>query len=130
MHDRPIPEQVRKALEEFTSMKEYAFVVEGIKDENALRSCSFDKKYIFLLTNGNETAATEILGEKYKKAIILTDYDKSGYKREKSLKPCLIGHSIEVDDYQRKHFHEIFRVETIEEMKRYAKILELELYNS
>lgn len=73
-------------------------IVEGRKDERALASLGIRSNVIGLGKGVSIFAFCEMLSKKFKKAIILTDWDRRGGKLARDLKEALMANGVGVND--------------------------------
>jgi len=117
-------EKINRLLTELKEEK-YVKIVEGKKDRETLK--------MFGITNIKtiKKPLTEVVEEvKGKKAIILTDYDRTGIKLEKRIKELLENKGVTPDMKYKKELQTLTGIKKIEELsKRYEKIKEEVLTN-
>ncbi len=94
-------------------------LVEGKKDRIALEKAGLSG--IIEISGKRPEKVVDIIKEKKKTVIVLTDYDKEGIKQYKRLKDLLIADEIKVDDTVRRDFKRTFLVNKIEEFNSYFK---------
>ena len=93
-------------------------IVEGPKDRKALEY--FGIKNIMTLKKPLYVV-TEEIAEKYKEAIILTDFDTEGRKLYARLKKDLSRNGVKVDRYFREFLQRNTKLSHIEGLKTYAE---------
>lgn len=99
-------------------------IVEGINDKKALLKIGINN--IFAISG---KSLCEVL-EKVKNSsvIILTDFDEEGKKKEKNLMRLFQSNGIKVDFSFRKKFRSTFKVQKIEEINSFTKLLEEDIH--
>jgi len=103
-------EDVEKILEKLKLLHmECAVIVEGKKDEDALRKLCFNRRIIRII--GSIPAMCEEISKEYKKVIILTDWDKKGGDLCRRLKKYLDANSVKYDDRLRAELAEACKKE-------------------
>ena len=97
-------------------------VVEGFRDEEALRSLGFTGTF-FLLCRGSGIKHLLTVASGFKKTIILTDLDRKGGELAAKVVETLQSKNIKVDLFFRKELKSIMRgkVRSIEDMKRFEE---------
>lgn len=95
-------------------------VVEGIRDEEALRSLGFSGT-LFLLCRGSGVKGLLTIASSFKKAIILTDLDRKGGILAARVVQMLQSKNIKVDLFFRRELKSIMRgrIRSIEDLKRF-----------
>ncbi len=105
--------ELNQILKEVEELNNYLVIVEGIRDEKALKELNvYDVKSI----SGKELNEFIAHLPKTKKIVILTDFDEEGVKLAKKLKKFLKAYGYDVDDAKRKEFRKKFRITKIEEL--------------
>lgn len=94
-------------------------IVEGKKDEHALRSCGV-KNTIVVLNKKPLYAVVESVAEKTKRVIILTDFDITGKEMYGKLKKALVAHGVQVDTTFREFLHKT-GLSHVEGLKTYVQ---------
>ena len=85
---------------EIEKYKNYAIIVEGKKDVNALKSYGFEKVYALHKTSVSLRERIEEISSlinKKEKVCILTDLDRKGRKLYKMVKPMLQEQGVKLD---------------------------------
>lgn len=97
-------------------------VVEGLRDEEALRSLGFSGDF-FLLCHGNGLKRLLTVAPTFKKTIILTDLDRKGGSLAAKVVETLQSKNIRVDLFFRKELRSILRgrVRSIQELKKFEE---------
>ena len=117
-------EDVEKILEKLKLLNmECAVIVEGKKDEDALRKLCL--KGVIIRIIGSIPAMCEDISKEYKKVIILTDWDKKGGDLCKRLKKYLNANSIKYDDRIRAELTEMCKkeIKDVESLATYVENL-------
>lgn len=94
-------------------------IVEGQKDEHALRSCGVTND-IVVLSKKPLYAVVESIAEKTKSAIILTDFDTTGKELYGKLKKALTDHGVQVDNTFREFLYKT-GLSHVEGLKTYVQ---------
>ncbi|MEM1994946.1 MAG: hypothetical protein QXW32_05695 [Nitrososphaerales archaeon] len=96
-------------------------VVEGLRDERALRSLGFSGT-LFLLCQGKGINHLLTVSPSFKKAIILTDLDRKGGILAARVVQTLQSKNIKVDLFFRKELKSIMRgkIRSIEDLKKFS----------
>ncbi len=94
-------------------------IVEGQKDEHALRGCGV-KNEIVVLNKKPLYAVVESVAEKTKNVVILTDFDITGRELYGKLKKALVAHGVQVDTTFREFLHKT-GLSHIEGLKTYVQ---------
>jgi 5S rRNA maturation endonuclease (ribonuclease M5) len=116
-------EEVLEGINEIRKIDDYtAIVVEGKLDKKALEI--FGIENVFIYTN-EQKVVNEIKKSGLKEAVILTDYDEEGRRKNYVLKNFLTNSGIKVNNSFRIYFRKTFRITKIEEMVFYFKVLKL-----
>lgn len=103
-------EDVEKILEKLKLLnRECAVIVEGKKDEEALRKLCLNGRIIRII--GSISSVCEEISKEYKKVIILTDWDKKGGDLCRRLKKYLNANSVKYDDRIRAELTEVCKKE-------------------
>lgn len=103
-------EDVEKILEKLKLLnREYAVIVEGKKDEDALRNLCLNGRIIRIV--GSISDMCEEISKEHKKVIILTDWDKKGGDLCRRLKKYLEANTVKHDDRIRAELAELCKKE-------------------
>ena len=94
-------------------------IVEGQKDERALRACGV-KNNIAVLNKKPLYAVVELVAEKTREAIILTDFDTTGKELYGKLKKALVAHGVQIDNTFRE-FLQKSGISHVEGLKTYVQ---------
>jgi 5S rRNA maturation endonuclease (ribonuclease M5) len=97
-------------------------VVEGLKDEEALRSLGFSGTF-FLLCRGRGIKRLLTVAPAFKKTIILTDLDRKGGALAAKVVATLQSKNIRVDLFFRKELRTIMRgrIRSIQDLKKFGE---------
>jgi 5S rRNA maturation endonuclease (ribonuclease M5) len=95
-------------------------VVEGIRDEEALRSLGFSGA-VFLLCRGSGIKHLLTVSQTFKKTVILTDLDRKGGALAAKVAETLQSKNIRVDLFFRKELRSVMRgkVRSIQDLKKF-----------
>ncbi len=96
-------------------------VVEGVRDEEALRSLGF-KGRVFLLCQGGGVKRLLTVAAGFKKTIVLTDLDRKGRVLAGRIASALQAKNMQVDLYFRRELRCLMRgrVRAIEDLRRFG----------
>ena len=117
-------EDVEKILEKLKLLNmECAVIVEGKKDEEALRKLRLNGKIIRIV--GSISGMCEEISREHKKVIILTDWDKKGGDLYRRLKKYLNANSVKYDDRIRAELTEMCKkeIKDVESLATYVENL-------
>jgi len=97
-------------------------VVEGLRDEEALRSLGFSGT-LFLLCHGHGIKRLLTVAPAFKKTIILTDLDRKGGALAAKVVATLQSKKIRVDLFYRKELKTIMRgrIRSIQDLKKFEE---------
>jgi 5S rRNA maturation endonuclease (ribonuclease M5) len=92
-------EEILRELEELRELSETSpIIVEGRKDEDALRGLGIAGKF-FTVSNGIPFYEfCEDIAEGYREVILLTDLDREGHKLAKRLRSCLGQRGVRINE--------------------------------
>jgi len=95
-------------------------VVEGLRDEEALRSLGFSGTF-FLLCRGSGIKHLVTVAQTFKKTIVLTDLDRKGGVLAAKVVEILQSKNIRVDLFFRKELRSIMRgkIRSIQDLKKF-----------
>lgn len=96
-------------------------IVEGIKDEEALRNFGISK--VFNISGKSIFSIPEIIPNS-DEIVILTDYDEPGEEKATLLGKLLTQNNFIINNYLRHKFKTIFKITKIEELSRISKFME------
>ena len=103
--------------------RDVPIVVEGKNDKLALKKLGFSQIHeISGKTIG--MVVDEILSEKPKSVIILTDFDNDGNEKADQLINFFQHYHIRINSYARRKIHTLFKIYKIEELIRFTKIID------
>jgi 5S rRNA maturation endonuclease (ribonuclease M5) len=108
--------------EEIEKIKNLAFVVEGIKDENQLKKLGL-KKIFTICGKPIFSVVEKIKRENFDEVVILTDYDDEGEKKAKELAKLFQLNGIHVNKRIRAKFKSLFNINKIEELAFFTKLM-------
>jgi|YelNatPaOPRAMG01_1025707.scaffolds.fasta_scaffold22252_2 5S rRNA maturation endonuclease (ribonuclease M5) len=97
-------------------------VVEGLRDEEALRSLGFSGTF-FLLCRGRGLQRLLTVAQAFKKTIVLTDLDRKGGVLAAKVVATLQSKNIRVDLFFRKELRSIMRgkIRSIQDLKKFEE---------
>jgi 5S rRNA maturation endonuclease (ribonuclease M5) len=113
-------DQIREIQKEVRNFCEVPIIVEGKKDEKALRKLGF-KKIIKISGKPLEKVFEEV--SSYKSVAILTDFDEEGKKIFSQLNKILSSHRIKVHFFLRNKIKSTFKIKKIEEINSLTKFM-------
>ena len=117
-------EDVEKIIEKLKLLnREYAVLVEGKKDEEALRKLCLKGRIIRI--RGPISGLCEGIFRRHKKVVILTDWDKKGGELCRRLKKYLNANSVKYDDRIRAELTEVCKkeIKDVESLATYVENL-------
>ncbi len=118
-------DQIREIQKEVRNYSEVPIIVEGKKDEKALRRLGF-KRIVKISGKPLEKVFEEV--SKYKSVAILTDFDEEGKKIFSNLSRVLSSHRIKVHFFLRNKIKSTFKIKKIEEINSLTKFMEDDYY--
>ncbi len=89
--------QIRKVVDALNERKGSVILVEGRKDEIALRNAGVDGEFIHVQSFGGPIRASEYVSETGKTAVIMTDWDRRGNLLAESLETNLAALDVRYD---------------------------------
>ena len=97
-------------------------VVEGLRDEEALRSLGFSGTF-FLLCRGGGIKRLLTIAPAFKKTIILTDLDRKGGALAAKVVATLQSKNVRVDLFFRRELRSIMRgrIRSIQDLKKFEE---------
>ncbi|MHB8397261.1 MAG: toprim domain-containing protein [Thermoplasmataceae archaeon] len=117
-----MPVQEKKILRVLESYREenlnVPVVVEGTKDMECLRKLDFTGEVIPLNNGRTLLNFSEELSRKYRKVIILTDFDRKGSELKSEISAYLESLGTDVDTKLWDYFRKNLPVRTVEELPR------------
>ncbi len=96
-----------------------AIIVEGKRDKSALESLGFGNIVTCIGNSERIVQTVERMG--FERAIVLTDFDDEGDRKNCELTDYLRCYGIKVMHSARSYFAKTFRVKTVEEMVYYSR---------
>ena len=97
---------------------DFVVIVEGEKDVRALRALGVSRIAMLNRYSGVQELCDELAEKGVKRAVILTDFDRTGVELARKIRDALYADGISVDDKLRKRIHEAFKVRYIERLHR------------
>lgn len=121
-------ERKRKFLKKtMQALDESLVIVEGKRDERALREISVRAK-IIQATGAAERVLNKVLAECRKtnsRVVLLFDFDEEGTRKTRFFEEAFLSEGIRVDSLLRKRVTQLFHIHTIEDLPfQYRKLLE------
>ncbi|MCS7105852.1 MAG: toprim domain-containing protein, partial [Candidatus Aenigmarchaeota archaeon] len=115
----------KEIQKEVLNYKEVPIIVEGKRDEEAIRKLGFQK--IFKISGKPlEKVLDEV--KDYKSVVILSDFDEEGKKIFAKLRRLFSSHRIKVHTFLRNKIKSIFKIKKIEEINSLIKCMEDDYY--
>lgn len=124
-------EEIKKVIEELKlANKEIPIIVEGGKDEKALRKIGFEGKIIKLNKGKSIPIFCEEIAKSFKEVIILTDWDFKGGELSKLLKNCFKANSVKVDTKFRTKISSLCKkdIKDVQSLGKHLKLWEFLIY--
>jgi 5S rRNA maturation endonuclease (ribonuclease M5) len=118
-------DQILEIQKEIKGLSEVPIIVEGKRDEKALKNLGF-QKIVKISGKPLEKVLEEV--KDYKSVVILTDFDEEGRKIFSRLNKLLSSHKIKVNSFLRKKIKSIFKIKKIEEINSLTKFMEDDYY--
>lgn len=120
-----LTEQIREIQKEVRNFIEVPIIVEGKKDERALKKLGF-KKIVKISGRPLEKVFEE--SSNYKSVVILTDFDEEGKKIFSELNKLFSSHRIKVHTFLRNKIKSTLKIKKIEEINSLTKFMEDDYY--
>lgn len=102
------------------------FIVEGIRDKKVLIKLGFIN-VVDISGKSLYDFVEEIRGS-FKSAVILSDFDEEGERKALALSALLKKANIKVNPFLRKRIKNLFKIQKIEELNSFTKMLEDDYY--
>jgi len=94
-------EMIEKAIGDLREInRDVPVVVEGEKDETALRKLGLEGTIIVIQRGKRISALCDFIAENYKEIIILTDWDRKGWQLYRKMEKNLKGRTRCINDYR------------------------------
>jgi len=94
-------EMIEKAIGDLREInRDVPVVVEGEKDETALRKLGLEGTIIVIQRGKRISALCDFIAENYKEIIILTDWDRKGWQLYRKIEKNLKGRTRCINDYR------------------------------
>ncbi len=97
---------------------DFVVIVEGEKDVRALRALGISRIAMLNRYGGVQELCDALAERGVKRAVILTDFDRTGIALARKIRDALHADGISVDDRLRRKIHETFKVRYIERLHR------------
>ncbi|MEM5882782.1 MAG: toprim domain-containing protein [Candidatus Aenigmatarchaeota archaeon] len=120
-----LADQIREIQKEVLNFKEVPIIVEGIKDEEAIRKLGF-QKIVKISGKPLEKVFEEV--SNYNSVVILSDFDEEGKKIFAKLRKLFSSHKIKVHTFLRNKIKSTFKIKKIEEINSLTKFMEDDYY--
>ncbi len=92
-------EQLEKVLQKLEDLsEEMPIIVEGVRDRNALRRLGITKNVLTFNRGVSIFSFCEEISRRFKKAVVLTDWDRRGGQLARMLKDGLEANGVKVND--------------------------------
>lgn len=122
------PFKKRLLQKTLAQLGESLVVVEGDKDEKALRNVGVRARVVKVRGLSVEKVVEKIVEESNgKRVVLLVDFDREGKRKEKELKQALAELGFSAGDSVRKNFRELFRINTVEQLPYALQRIEKEI---